>query len=332
MAIYFIASGGGHTTYAIAIAERLRELVGTSRIKFIVPSDDLLSISRVLSRVGYVELIRVTKPRKPLEGFSKFLIRSPKAMYECLKHVKEPEVVVGSGSNFIIYPMITSLIKGCRHLLSIEAVDRVYTYSKANYLVSRLLGARVILQWELQRRNYRDGMVMGPVLTRPRYRARDDGFVLVTSGTVGHRRLINALIDSGLVDVVAQVGDLDVNYVKRRRPYWTVFNYDPDLERWISRASVVITHQGVTAVEAALNYCKPVIIAFNPDLPQTSTYVDTYLLSKFIKAEFVDAGSVSATSIRELINRVKGRLISRKYPDGALRAAKMINELIRNSN
>lgn len=329
MVIYIIASGGGHTTYAIAVAEELKELMSMSKIKFVVPANDRLSVERIVSRFNRVEVLAVTKPRNPLEGIDKFFIRSPKTFYECLTSVDEPEIVVGTGSNFMMYPMLVSLIRGCNYLISVEAIDRVYTYSKANYVSSKLLKAKILLHWYVQRRNYPEGVVVGPIIPKPRYKPRDEGYVLVTSGTVGHRRLINLLIESGLNNVVAQIGDLDVNYVVSRRSNWIVFNYDPDLERWIARASVVITHQGVTAAEAAVNYGKPVIIAYNPDLPQTSTYVDTYGLSKLINAKFLDITKVSTSNIKEVINAIKNKAINVRYPSGAFKAAAIISKLVK---
>ena len=81
MRVVITASGGGHTGYAVALAQRLR---GKAEMLFIVPRGDKWSRSKV-ERFGRV--VEVSKPRGPRDSLAKLVLRMPGALLESLGRV-----------------------------------------------------------------------------------------------------------------------------------------------------------------------------------------------------------------------------------------------------
>ncbi len=324
MRIVLVASGGGHTGYAIALAERLIELEPDIDLVFALPLGDRWSLRRLLRRIGPRYPICFTvKPRNPLESALKMLLKTPKAFVQSLKCVNEPYMVVGTGSNHSLYPVVAGLVKKARYLFTVEAIDRVYTYSKASMTLYKYFRAIPILHWEEQKRNYPRGVVAGPIVEKPVYKPVDKGYILVVTGSMGHKKLFDLLVRTSLEKVVVQTGRIDPSYILSRKPMWRAFRFDPDIDRWIAGASVVVGHQGLTIAEAAIAYGKPVVLAFNPDLPGTSGYIDSVLLARRLNGVFLDTSRASPRDLEEAIHRAM-KLKRPRFRDGALALASII--------
>jgi len=239
--------------------------------------------------------------------------------------IRGPGVVIGTGSNFSLYPIAVARAKGLRSVFSVEAIDRIHSSSKTNMLLYKYLGTRILLHWEEQFRQYPKGILTGPVVEKPLYKPRDDGYILVTTGSIGHIRLLKKLMKTSLKNVVVQTGRIDPKIVKTKRPDWTVFNFDPDIDWWIAGASLVVAHQGLTIAEAALSYGKPVILAYNPDLPLTSGYRDSELLAEKLNATLIRVENTTPSELEETIISSMDKK-PRRYEPGSIRAAKYLYE------
>lgn len=327
MTVYIVASGGGHTGYGIALAESLRELNRDIDIAFVVDPRDRWSVERINRRLGSSKYVFVTKPRKPLESSLKLIERLPTSLLESLRGIRSPEAVVATGSNHSIAPIVAGLLKRSPVVMSIEAIDRIHTCSSANKKLHDYFRVRIALSWSEQLRHYKRGVVVGPIYERPIYEAEDRGYVLVLSGSVGHVRLFDLLLKTDLDRVVVQTGSVDPAYITSKKPHWKAFSFDPDIDSWISKASVVIGHQGLSVAEAALAYGKPVVLAYNRDLPQTSGLRDSMMLAEKLNGVFVDPSGVDPKEFVELVEKARRRRPP-VYASGATNLAKMIVDLL----
>ena len=95
-----------------------------------------------------------------------------------------------------------------------------------------------------------------------------------------------------------------------RRPGWTVFRFDPDLDRWIAGARVVIGHNSVTILEAAVTYRKPVVLLWNPEWRAVATRKDVEIFARKINAVFLDESALSRNKLLEAI----GQAVKNKPP------------------
>lgn len=277
--ILIIASGGGHSGFARAIAQYL-----PFKADFVVPTGDTFTLEMVkpyAERVYYV-----VKGREPGDPLMKLFFAIPEAVEESFK-IPRYDVVVATGSNHSVFPSAVQRIKGAE-VYVVESQDRFTRPGKAVKLISTF-SERVFLHWEEQRRLYgRKGLVVGPIVEKPRYQPRDEGYLLVTTGSMGFMRLYKALAALGLDDVVVQTGRVDPSEAQKLNPKWRVFQFDPDIERWISGASAVITHQGKTAMESVVMYGKPTIIVYNRDWRSATTIEDARTYAEVLGAEFLD--------------------------------------------
>ncbi len=150
-------------------------------------------------------------------------------------------------------------------------------------LLSRF-SEKVFVHWEEQRSLYRNSYVTGPIVEKPRYSPRDSGYVLVTAGTMGFPRLFKEVSKTKGFDFVVQTGQVEPSTVTASK----VFSFDPDMERIIANASIVVTHQGKTAMESVVMYRKPTVIVYNADWTKAATKEDTRLYAKILGATFLD--------------------------------------------
>ena len=93
----------------------------------------------------------------------------------------------------------------------------------------------------------------------------------------------------------------------------------------MANAEVVVTHFGLTALEAALVYKKPVVIVPNPEWTRTVGTEDAKHLANKLNAVFV-----SETKLEILINAIK-EARNRSFPElpsGAEKLANIILELV----
>lgn len=327
MTIYIIASGGGHTGYAIAVAEALIEIDSSTDLVFVVDPLDKWSIERIRKRVERSSYAYVSKPRKPLESISKVLLKTPISLIESFISIKKPDAVIATGSNHSISPVIAGLLKRSKLTISIEAIDRIYTYSLANKKLHDFMKIPIALHWFEQLKHYSIGFVTGPICEKPIYKTEDQGFILVLTGSMGHIKLFKLLLETDLDNVVVQTGKVDPSYITSKKPNWRAFSFDPDIDYWISKASIVIGHQGLSIAEAALSYRKPVILAFNSDLPQTSGLKDSILLVEKLNGLFINPDYAKPDDLVEAIDKVR-KMKPPEYLNGSLNLAKIIKNTL----
>lgn len=312
--VVITASGGGHTGYAVAIAQRLS---GKAELAFVVPEGDLWSASKVrlYGRVTFVKKARGPNDMliKALPGLLKACIQS------ALRVPSGFHVLVSSGSNHSIPPALVARAKGMK-VVNIESSVR-FTRPSTSARLLRPLSHLTALQWPEQEELLPGGVLVGPIFEKPAYRPEDRGYILVTGGTYGHRRLFNAILKLNLERVVMQTGTVDPTPYKMKKPSWIVFRFDPDFAKWLAGATVVISHLGKTVIDAALTYRKPVIIVPNTEWKYTAGWRDAELLAEKLNAVLVR--NVSPEVIRRAIREAEGRRPP-KYEDGGENLAKLI--------
>jgi len=311
-----LAGYGGHAGYAFAVAEEL--------VKRGVELEVLLPcgyryLEKRFEKLGSVRY--ATLPRKPLEPLYKGVHRWLKAFAESTKLASRGyDFVFATGSNFSIpASTVLKLLKRSR-IYTLEAVDRVYTRSKAVSALYRV-GAVVFLPWEEQLRIYPRGIVVGPIYEPAMYEPRDEGYVLVTTGTLGAKDLFDAVVELDVGKMVVQTGDVDpVPYIERK-PGWIFFQYTEDLYRWIAGARVVVTHPGITAVTARLAYGKPLVIVYTRRHMKLFAKKEVELFAKKLNAAFLD--EVTPTKLAMALDEA-GRKPVPVYSNGATKIAEHI--------
>ncbi len=318
--ILIIASGGGHTGYALALLEALKEL-NCSDADAVIPENDEWTKSLIEKYVDNV--VEVKKLRRPDEDVSAYLRNLPKALLQSLK-LGRYKVVIATGSNHSFLPAIISKIRGAQ-VYVIEAIDRFCSRSRTVSLLTKF-GAKPVVHFLEQKSLYPSSIVVGPILRRPRYSPKKGRYILAVGAFEGDKEIYDALSEAGFKDVVIQTGKLDPEPWLRRNPGWIGFRFDPDLERWISEAEIVIGHVGVTIAEAAILYKKPTIIYVNPRWRGTSKFEDIVTFGRKLN-------SIVITDVKELVDAVE-KARSSKPPEiearGAIKLAEIICEDIQN--
>ncbi len=314
MLITITASGGGHTGYAVALAQHMQ---GKAEMLFIVPRGDRWTRSKVEPYGKVVEVTKARHPNQPLLSAIPGLIR---AMIESLGAVpRTSRVLVSSGSNHSVPPAYAAKIKGIP-VVNIESSVRFTSLSSSFRAIARIAKLN-ILQWEEQRELFPDGIVVGPLYEKPMYEPRDEGYILVTGGTYGHRQLFEAIDKLDLDNVVLQTGRVDPELYRKKHPSWKIFDFDPDFQRWIAGASVVVTHLGKTVIDSALTYGKPTVIVPNPEWRLTAGWKDAEFLAKKLNAVLVK--EISPHSIADAVEEARKRKPPR-YENGAEKLAKIL--------
>jgi UDP-N-acetylglucosamine:LPS N-acetylglucosamine transferase len=283
MRVLITASGGGHTAYALAIGARLR---GRAEVVFVVRRGDSLSRARIRRVMGGSALVLETPGgRGPFDPVYKMIPGLSLGFLASNRFARLGfDLAICTGHNHSVPPCTRSWLAGSR-VVSLEAVDRFVTRGRAVRLLS-LVSDFVALHWPEQRRLYGRGLVVGPIYEDPVYKPWNGGYVLVTGGTYGHKPLFDSLLKADVRDVVLQAGDRLYDKYSDVRG-WRVLRYTVDLHRLIAGARVVVTHQGVTAVTAALGYGKPVVIVYNPEFRLAATPLDALMLGRKLGAPVV---------------------------------------------
>ena len=152
----------------------------------------------------------------------------------------------------------------------------------------------------------------------------DKGYILVACGTHGYEKLVNVITRLDYDKVVIQTGRVGYKKYKERRPNWIFFDFDPDFAKWLSGASLVISHFGQTVIDAALTYRKPVIIVPNPKWVLGATLRDAEALAKKLRIKMIIKPTPQKLkkAIEESFDKKP-----RYYPSGAPIAAKVIEEI-----
>jgi len=300
-----VAGYGGHAGYAMAVSRFLRG----ARASFLVPRG-YWWVAEKLGGLG--EVIEASLPRRPSEPMYRSLPRWPRALAESVSLCRRGfNAVLATGSNFSLAPSIACMIAGSR-VYTLEAIDRISSPSRSVALLRRL-GARVFLHWEEQLAIHPRGVVAGPVYEPRVYEPRDDGYLLVTTGTLGFKELYDAVISLDAGRVVLQTGDVDPGIYQGRA--WRAFSYTGDLHRWIAGASVVVTqYPGMTAATARLAYRKPVVMVYSRRHRLSSPPRDGYVLSEKLRAPYIEKPDPEAL---EDAMREARRTPPPSYPNGA---------------
>ncbi|MEM1611571.1 MAG: glycosyltransferase [Sulfolobales archaeon] len=313
MRIGITASGGGHTGYAVSLAQRL---YGKAEIIFYVPSGDRWTISKVKRYGEYIEII---KPRGPNEGLAKLVKGLPKAMFQSVKAVKDIDLFISSGSNHSIAPAIAAWLKNIP-VINIESSVR-FTKPSSSAKNLSLIADLTVLQWEEQKKILPKGRVFGPLYEAPEHKIEDRGYILVTAGTYGFKKLFDSISALDLENVVLQTGRVDPSIYREKRPRWIVFDYDPDFSRWIAGASLVITHLGKTVIDSALTYRKPTIIVPNPEWRLTAGSEDAKILAEKLGICYQE--KLDPKTLRISIDECRKK-VPRTYVDGAEELARFL--------
>ncbi len=311
--ILVTASGGGHTGYAVALAQRL---FGKVELKFIIPEGDLWTKSKVIK---YGEVIEVPKPRGPRDSLWTLVKGMPRALAKSLNSMPRSKIFVSSGSNHSIAPALIAKLKGS-YIYNIESSVRFTSPSRSAKLLSYISDVTV-LQWNEQLRILPRGRVYGPLYELPEYEIRNEGYVVVTGGTYGFKKLFDIVSELNLKKVVLQTGRVNPGLYKSRHPEWIVFDFDPEFNKWIAKADIVISHLGKTVIDAVLTYRKPTIIVPNPEWRLTASIKDARILARKLNAVLIEDLTVKA--LEEALDMAK-RVKPPTYPDGAQKLAEEI--------
>jgi len=312
--IIITASGGGHTGYAVALAQRLK---GKAEMTFIVPEGDFWSKSKVEK---YGKIVYVRKSRGPKDPLAKAIPGLIKAGIQSLKKIEDSyDVFVSTGSNHSVPPAITAKVRGLK-IINIESSVR-FTKASLSVRALKYISDLTVLQWPEQKSILPEGVVVGPLFEKPLYSCENKGYILVTGGTYGHKPLFDVINNLDLDNVVLQTGRINPEIYRKKHPEWTVFDFDPEFQKWIAGANIVISHLGKTVIDAALTYKKPTIIVPNPEWTLTAGWPDGEILAKKLNAFLVS--KITPENILKAIEEVKNRRPP-LFPDGAKRLAKII--------
>jgi len=314
--VLILAGGGGHTAYGYALAQRL---YGKANLHFLVPRGDILSYER-LAKFGSVDFL--LKPREAKTPTKEFLPKLVKAFVEAFQKVPgDFDVVVSTGSNFCIPPCLLAWIKGTP-IINIESSVR-FTKASKSALLLQPFSAITALQWEEQKKLLKKGTVVGPLIPKPEVQPRNDGYILVTGGTLGHKQLFDVISESKLENVVLQTGKVDPEPYRKKHPEWRILTHSAKFHELVAGADVVVTHFGATILEA-LVYKKPTVVVPNPEWTRTAGIEDAKCYIKKVNAILVS--EITLEKILEAIEKSKETLPP-TLPDGAENLAKIILNL-----
>jgi len=321
--ILLTASGGGHTGFAVAVA---RYLEGDYDLVFTVARGDEYSRRKIEHYLADYEILEVTPGRGPFGSLVRAAPRLAKALVESLRGLGRIDAAVCTGHNNGVPPCLAAWMKGAR-LVSLEDVYRVTVRSRSIGLLSRFSQA-VALHWEIQRGLYpRKGVVVGPVYEPPRYEPGDGGYILVTAGTYGYEKLFDAVLAlyrEGRLPAPPIIQTGRVPPGKYLEAGVEAFQFDPDLERLIADARIVIAHPGMTAVTAALGYRKPTIIVYNPEWRLIAPRGDVEKVAREMGAAFLGEADVDG------LERALQTVGTPRWrgPEGARRLAELVRDLL----
>jgi UDP-N-acetylglucosamine:LPS N-acetylglucosamine transferase len=311
--VLILAGGGGHSSIALALAQSLKGKVETS---FLIPNGDKLS-RELLSPYGPVD--ELIKGRYPNSSNLLFPFRLMASFFYSFSRVrKEYGVVVSTGSNFCLPPSLIAWLKSIP-LISIESRVAISKPSKTAQLLQHF-AKETLLQWEEQTRNLK-GTLTGPIFPEKRHEVRNNGYVLVTGGTEGHKQLFDAISELALEKVIMQTGKVNPSPYRESHPNWEIIAYSTDFERLVAESSIVITHQGGGTIFEAILYEKPLIIVFNSELTRTANTEDIRILAEKVSAPFLERAD--AKQIESLILKVHS-VKKHHFENGCIKATDII--------
>ncbi len=316
--VLILAAGGGHTGYGYGLAQALHTRADLS---FLVPKGDLLSIKR-LTKFGNVKSL--TMARDPKTPAHEFAVRLAKAFVDTMGlNLQDFDAVVSTGSNFCVPPALMAWARGVP-VVNIECAIRFVKPSKSARILQPF-SAITALPWAEQRRLLK-GVVVGPILPEPEAESRNEGYILVAGGTHGHKPLFDTLMGSNLHNVVLQTGKTDPTPYLREHPEWKIITVTEEFPELLAGAELVVTHLGVTVLEAALIYKKPVVLVPNPEWTRTGTPEDAKYLARKLNAVLVL--EIETEILLDAIKEARGRKAP-TLPNGAKRLADLVMNLSR---
>ena len=313
--VLILAGGGGHTGFAYALAQRLQN---KAALHFLVPEEDTSSHRR-LSRFGKVD--HLLKPRGAKTATSKFAFNLARALANSMKKIKGNfNAAVSTGSNFCIPPALVAFLKGVP-VVNLEGEARFIAASKTARVLQPF-SAITALQWPEQK-NFLKGTVVGPVFPEPELEPFSGGYILVTAGTLGHKRLFDILNESNVENVVLQTGKVDPEPYRQRHHEWKIIDFSLNFSELVAGAEVVVTHQGSVPLEAAV-YKKPSVIVPDPELKRTFPRRDSELFAEKVGATILSDATLE--TLMEAIEAAKNNKVP-ALKDGAKVLADMILSL-----
>ncbi|MCE4622292.1 MAG: polysaccharide biosynthesis protein [Desulfurococcales archaeon] len=314
--IAIIAGYGGHSGYAYAIAYYLDQK-GVKPVIYVPRGHEW--IKKKLERYGIIE--ELTLPRKPGEPLIRTIHRWTKNLYESLSKItRKYDAVLACGSNFSLLPALTAKLKK-RKLYNLESIDRILDPSRTTRIIYKFADL-TFLHWPEQKQNYPKGLVVGPVYEPPTVEPYDGGYILVTAGTLGNKELFDAVLETGLENIVLQTGNIDPNPYIERRPRWRVFRFTHEFDKLLAGARIVITQfPGMTGASAALAYRKPVILVPGRHVPMSSRLENAPLFAEKIGAIYVE--KITPGSLLDAIDKAR-KLHPPEYQNGAERVASIL--------
>jgi len=100
----------------------------------------------------------------------------------------------------------------------IEDVYRIEKPSRTIHLLYRLGATTVVfLQWKDQAKIYDEKGVYAVLVYENHSTVRDEGYILVVTGTVGNRELFKLLLRTGLDNLVVQIVRINLSLLKPSR-------------------------------------------------------------------------------------------------------------------
>ena len=316
--VLILAGYGGHVGEAYALAQ---ELQGKVKLSFLIPEEYKLGRAR-LSRFGKIDTLIL--PREPKTPLHVFIPRLLKAFVQSFRKVtREYNVVVSLGSNFCIPPALVAWAKGIP-VVNVENVVRFVKPAKTTRIL-QYFAKLTALQWEEQTKILK-GVVVGPLIPKPEVKPHDDGYILVTGGTYGHKVLLDTIAQSNLHDVVLQTGKMNPEPYRKRHPEWKVITVTPDFQELIAGASLVITHFGSTILETIAYRKHTLLVPPYAEWTRTASPKDAECFAK--KLNYVLVTDITLENLLQGMKEAEKRKIP-TLPNGARNLANKIVEMIR---
>jgi UDP-N-acetylglucosamine:LPS N-acetylglucosamine transferase len=315
--VLILAGYGGHAGEAYALAQ---ELHGKVTLSFLVPEGDELGKKR-LSCFGKVDMLIL--PREPKTPHHVFIPRLLKAFFQSFTKVtRKYDVAVSLGSNFCIPPALVAWAKGIP-VVNVENVVRFVKPAKTTRIL-QYFSKLTALQWEEQRKILR-GTVVGPLIPKPEIKPHDDGYILVTGGTYGHKVLLDTITESKLHNVVLQTGKMNPEPYRKKHPEWKIITVTPNFQELIAGASLVVTHFGSTVLETIAYRKHTLLVPPYSEWTRTASAEDAQCFAR--KLNYVLVTEITLKNLLKGIKEAAKREIP-ALPDGARCLANKILEII----
>jgi UDP-N-acetylglucosamine--N-acetylmuramyl-(pentapeptide) pyrophosphoryl-undecaprenol N-acetylglucosamine transferase len=246
-----------------------------------------------------------------------------KAFFQSFTKVtRKYDVAVSLGSNFCIPPALVAWAKGIP-VVNVENVVRFVKPAKTTRIL-QYFSKLTALQWEEQRKILR-GTVVGPLIPKPEIKPHDDGYILVTGGTYGHKVLLDTITESKLHNVVLQTGKMNPEPYRKKHPEWKIITVTPNFQELIAGASLVVTHFGSTVLETIAYRKHTLLVPPYSEWTRTASAKDAEYFAR--KLNYVLVTDITLKNLLKGMKEAEKREIP-TLPDGARNLANKILEMI----